>query len=309
MIKLNRISQFPILKPDPNHDWEAGAVFNCAAIFHNGLIHMIYRATNISSNGSDGEYISHFGYAVSKDGINFNRLINPILSNDTPQEMRGPEDPRIVKINDKFYMMYTGYGGRFDGDYRICLATSTNLVDWKRHGVMLDETNKDASLFPERINGQYVMFHRREKNIWLAYSDDLMNWENHQLVMTFSPESTWQNEKIGIAGPPIKTGEGWFLIYHGVSKDHKYSLGAALLDLEHPYKVLARQSDPILEPHLDWEKDGFVPNVVFSCGQVVLEDEIFVYYGGADTQIGVAKMPSWDIFSLLSDSKIDEGFK
>lgn len=298
MIKLTRISQFPILKPNPAHEWEAAAVFNCAAICHNGLIHMIYRATNISSNGSDGEYISNFGYAVSKDGINFNRLTYPILSNDSPQENRGPEDPRIVKLNEKFYMMYTGYGGRFSGDYRICLATSTNLIDWKRHGVVLDETNKDASLFPEMINGQYVMFHRREKSIWLAYSNDLMNWKNHQVVMGVIPESTWQNEKIGIAGPPIKTAEGWFLIYHGVSKDRKYSLGAALLDLEHPNKVIARQNDPILEPSLDWEVDGFVPNVVFSCGQVVLDNDIFVYYGGADTQIGVAKMSGLDILSL-----------
>lgn len=297
-MKLSRISQNPILGPNPDHKWEAAAVFNCSVIFHSGLIHMIYRATDISSNGLDGEYINNLGYAVSKDGINFRRLSDPILKNGTPQELRGPEDPRIVRINDTFYMLYTGYGGRFSGDYRICMASSKNLIDWKRHGVLLDEVNKDASLFPEMINDQYVMFHRRDKEIWLAFSDDLHSWRNHRVVMAPIPGSTWQSEKIGIAGPPIKTAKGWFLIYHAVSKDRKYSLGAALLDLEHPEKVLFRQIEPILEPELDWEVNGHVPNVVFSCGQVILKNDIYVYYGGADTQIGAAKMPYSDISKI-----------
>lgn len=298
MIKLKRVSQAPILSPIPDHPWEATAVFNCGVTCHNGLVHMIYRATDVSSNGKDGKYINKFGYAVSINGIQFNRLQNPILQNDTPQELRGPEDPRIVKIGETFYMMYTGYGGRFKGDYRICLASSQNLIDWKRHGVMLDEPNKDASLFPEKIYGQFVMFHRRGKAIWLADSSDLETWTNHRVVMEAIPGSSWENEKIGIAGPPIKTPEGWFLIYHGVSKDKRYCLGAALLDLDHPEKVIARQPEPILEPELDWEINGYVPNVVFSCGQAVMNNEIYVYYGGADTQIGVAKMALEDVKSL-----------
>ena len=290
MIKLKRVSNQPILSPKPAHKWEATAVFNTAAIYDNGLVHLIYRATDITSNGRDGEYINSFGYAVSKDGVNFDRLTRPILVNDIPQEARGPEDPRIVKIGETFYMMYTGYGGRFGGDYRISLATSKNLINWQRHGIMLDEANKDASLFPEKIDGKYLMFHRRPPDIWLADSDDLKTWDNHRLVMSALPNSTWENEKIGIAGPPIKRDDGWLLIYHGVSKDHRYSLGIALLDLDNPTKVIARQAEPILEPELDWEVNGYVPNVVFSCGQVVIGDELFVYYGGADTAIGVAKI-------------------
>lgn len=296
MIKLERVSDSPILAPKPEHPWEAAAVFNCAAIYDNGLVHLVYRATDITSNGKEGVYINNLGYAVSTDGVNFNRLEKPILVNDVPQELRGPEDPRIVKINDIFYMMYTGYGGRFPGDYRICLATSKNLIDWERKGVMLDESNKDASLFPEKINGKYVMFHRRPPDIWLAFSDDLKNWHDHQLLMKVNPDSDWENEKIGIGGPPIKTPDGWLLIYHGVSKkERKYSLGAAMLDLNDPSKVIARQPEPILEPALDWEINGYVPNVVFSCGQAVVEDEIIVYYGGADTAIGAAKMNLKDI--------------
>jgi len=295
MIKLKRYSDKPIFSPKLENKWEAASVFNAAAIYDNGLIHMIYRATDISSGGQEGPYINSLGYAVSKDGIHFNRLEQPILTNDVTQELRGPEDPRIVKMGETFYMLYTGYGGRFDDDYRICLATSMNLIDWQRHGVMLDEPNKDASLFPEKINGKYVMFHRRPPDIWIAYSDDLKTWENHTVVMRYLPDSDWEDGKIGISGPPIKTPEGWFLIYHGVSKDHVYRQGAALLDLDDPTKVLARQSETILEPELDWELYGHVNNVIFSCGQVVLGDEVYVYYAGADNAIGLATMKLGEI--------------
>ena len=184
-------------------------------------------------------------------------------------------------------MMYTGLN---DKNFRICLASSKNLIDWQRHGVVLDETNKDASLFPEKLNGRYVMLHRREPDIWIAYSDDLITWYGHQKIMRPVLDSKWENYKIGIAGPPIKTDEGWLLIYHGVSKEKIYSLGIALLDISNPLKVIARQAEPILEPELDWEINGCVPNVVFSCGQVEMNDKIFVYYSGADTVIGVAEL-------------------
>ena len=290
MIELKRHSNTPIFFLKKENQWEAASVFNAAAIYDNGLVHLIYRATDISSGGQKGPYINSLGYAVSKDGIHFNRLEQPILTNDVHQESRGPEDPRIVKIGETFYMMYTGYGGQFDDDYRICLATSKNLIDWQRHGVVLDEPNKDASLFPEKINGKYVMFHRRAPDIWIAYSDDLKHWENHTVVMRALPNSAWEAAKIGISGPPIKTSDGWLLIYHGVSRAHVYSQGIALLDLDDPTKVLARQAEPIMVPELEWELYGHVDNVVFSCGQVVLGDEIYVYYAGADNAIGLATM-------------------
>jgi len=290
MILLKRYSDQPIFSPKKENKWEAASVFNAAAIHDNGLVHLIYRATDISSGGHEGPYINSLGYAVSKDGIHFNRLEQPILTNSVPQELRGPEDPRIVKIDDTFYMMYTGYGGRYDEDYRICLATSTNMIDWKRQGVMLDEPNKDASLFPEKINGKFVMFHRRPPDIWIATSDDLKTWGNHTVVMKTNPNSEWEAAKIGISGPPVKTPEGWLLIYHGVSHDQVYSQGIALLDLDDPTKVIARQTNPILVPELEWERFGHVDNVVFSCGQVVMGDAIYVYYGGADNAIGLATM-------------------
>jgi predicted GH43/DUF377 family glycosyl hydrolase len=293
------VSEQPVLAPSPSNPWEAAAVFNCAAIRDNGLVHLIYRATDITSNGKEGKYINNLGYAVSKDGVKFNRLVDPILINDVSQELRGPEDPRIIKMDGLFYMTYTGYGGRFGGDYRICLATSRNLIEWERHGVMLDEPNKDAALVPEKIGGEYLMFHRRPPDIWLCASDDLKNWRDHRVVMEALPGSGWEDEKIGLAGPPLKTEHGWLLIYHGVSKDKVYRLGIALADLDDPGKVIARQQEPILSPELDWEINGFVPNVVFSCGQVVIGDDLYVYYGGADTSIGVAKMSLSAVESLV----------
>ncbi|GAG38290.1 unnamed protein product, partial [marine sediment metagenome] len=155
--------------------------------------------------------------------------------------------------------------------------------------------NKDASLFPEKVKGKYVMFHRREPDIWIAYSSDLKTWYNHKIIMRPLPDSVWEYNKIGIAGPPIKTEQGWFLIYHGTSKEKGYCLGAALLDLDNPSQVLARQIEPILEPQLDWEVNGYIPRVVFSCGQAEMGDRILVYYGGADTVIGVAELDKKDI--------------
>ncbi len=295
MIKLTRHSQHPIFRPKPANPWEAASVFNAAAILDNNLVHLVYRATNISSGGQEGAYINSLGYAVSPNGVHFNRFEQPILTNDVPQEARGPEDPRIVKLNNTFYMMYTGYGGRFDDDYRICLATSKNLIHWERQGVMLDEPNKDASLFPERINGKYAMFHRRPPDIWIAYSYDLKHWHDHTRVMAALPDSSWENNKIGISGPPIKTEQGWLLIYHGVSHEMVYRQGIALLDRNDPSVVLQRQSEPILEPELDWERVGHVNNVVFSCGQVILDKTLYVYYGGADNAIGLATLKMSDI--------------
>ncbi len=299
LIHLNRLSKTPILEPKPHHNWEKAAVFNTAAVADNGLIHLIYRATDITSNGQQGKYINSLGYAVSSDGIHFNRLEKPVLVNDVPQELRGPEDPRIVKIGATYYMMYTGYGGRFEGDYRICLATSNNLISWERQGVMLDEPNKDASLLPEKVDGRYLMYHRRAPDIWVAFSDNFKSWNDHQSILSPVPDSNWESDKIGLAGPPLKTDQGWVMIYHGVGGiPRRYSLGIALLDLKDPTRVIARQSEPILEPELDWEINGHVPNVVFSCGQVLIGKDLYVYYGGADQVIGVAAISMSEIKKL-----------
>lgn len=296
MITLERLSDKPILVPDPANAWERAAVFNSAAIYDNGLFHLLYRATDIGCHARFGDYMNSIGYTISTDGIHFLRLDRPVMApGANPQETRGCEDARIVKIGDTFHMVYTGFGNRFKGDYRICRATSKNLITWDRQGVVLDEPNKNSSLFPEKINGRYCLLHRRYPDIWIAYSDNLRTWTGHTRVLSPIPD-TWQDARVGIAGPPIKTKDGWFLIYHAArSADNSYRLGAALLDSDNPARVLARQAEPIIEPKLVWETARLVPNVVFSNGHALKGDDLYVYYGGADSVLGVAAMRISDI--------------
>lgn len=294
-MKLTRISKEPIFKPVPENEWERSAVFNCGAVYENGLFHMVYRATDIGGHDRYGKYINMLGYAVSKDLKTWHRLDEPIVKNDVPQELRGPEDPRVVKIGDTFHMTYTGFGNRFSGDYRICHATSKDLVNWKRQGVLLDEENKNSAFFPEKINGEYLLLHRRHPDIWIASTKDFKNFDNHTKIMTPIADDEWQSVRIGIAGPPVKHPQGWLLFYHAVDSINAYRLGAALLDYENPRKVLARQSTPIIEPELDWEINGFIPNVIFSCATIEHDDKYYVIYAGADTVIGAAYINKSDV--------------
>lgn len=294
MFKLRRLSNEPILAPNPNNTWEQAAVFNCGVIVHQDRIHMFYRAADRDfaalvdeQPDQSKKFVSVFGYAVSEDGINFVRDSQPIFTGEGVQEEWGVEDPRLSRIGDTFYMLYTGFGGRDWNDHRISMATSKDLRTWERHGVLLDEPNKDAGLLEEKVDGRYVLYHRRLPHIWVAFSSNLKDWEDHQIVMETIPGG-WEEDKIGIAGQPIRTAQGYLMLYHAVDRHKTYRLGAALLDGDDPTKVVRRLPEPILEPELEWEREGHVPNVVFSCGQVVKDGFLYVYYGGADRVIGVA---------------------
>lgn len=313
MIKLERLFQTPILEKQPSHDWEASSCFNAGIIKDKDLIHMFYRATDKSCNGSVcSDYMNYIGHAVSRDGIHFKRDDDYILGPDEDKQWaRGCEDPRVMKVEDRFYMLYTGYGARYPGDFKICMSTSDDLVEWEHKGILLDESNKDAALFSEKIDDMYVLLHRRPPAIWMAKSKDLKHFEDHQVLAQPIAEHDWEDAKIGIAGPPIKTDLGYILIYHGVSNKKTsfgdkgdyamYSLGIMLLDKDDLSKVVYRQAEPILKPELDWELDGNVPNVVFSCGQVIIGDDLYVYYAGADEAMGVAKCPMKEILALFKE--------
>lgn len=286
MLRLHRVGDGPIMTPRKDVLWEKSAVLNAAAIHDGGKFHLLYRA--VAHNPGDPNR-SCIGYAVSEDGIHFARLDEPVLtSNTVPEEAQGVEDPRVTKIGDTFYMLYTAYDG---ARTQIALATSTDLLHWQRHGIVLADTpfgnNKDAALFPEKIGGRYCMLHRPVPDIYLAFSDDLLHWTDHVRMM--QPEFEWEAAKIGAGAQPIKTEKGWLLIYHGVDEKLWYRLGAALLDLDDPTRVIARQPEWILQPEAEWEIVGDVNNVVFTCGAVLLGRELWVYYGAADTVIGLAR--------------------
>lgn len=278
-MKLQRHPSNPLLTTVREHDWENRTCFNCAVVYDDGLFHLLYRAQGTADN------ISRIGYAFSDDGVHFSRVDRPVLLPANEYERWGVEDPRITRLGDRLYMLYTAYSAQ---GTRVSLASSRNLLSWQRHGVVLpDEDNKDAALFPEKIGGRYAMLHRRPPDIWLAWSEDLTHWTDHQIIMRPRP-GAWDETRVGAGGPPIKTGEGWLLIYHGYNRDHVYCLGLALLDLENPAMVLSRAVEPVLEPLDPWERVGEVPNVVFTCGSVVVDEQVYVYYGAADMRIALA---------------------
>jgi predicted GH43/DUF377 family glycosyl hydrolase len=187
-------------------------------------------------------------------------------------------------------MAYTAYRNHdFPVIFQISL-TSINLKDfvnrnwnWKERSLPFPNVrNKDAVILPRKVDGKYLMFHRIEPSICVSYSEDLKRWYDFKSIME-PREGMWDSKKIGAAGTPIELNEGYLFIYHGVDEQKHYSLGAALLDKSNPEKVLYRSEKPILTPCEQYECVGDVPNVVFSCGNVQIDDQVIVYYGGADT--------------------------
>ena len=278
-MRLERHPASPLLYPNPLHEWEAKNVFNAAVTAHNGLYHMHYRA-----QGND--YISRIGYAVSADGLHWNRLAEPVLvPHQGRDDYRGVEDPRVTPLDGTFYMTYTAYGAN---SYFPMIARSDNLITWQDVGPLERAENKDHILFPEKIGGRYVILHRRSKNIWMGFSDDLRTWTDHQLIMPPREDNGWDSLSIGSNGLPIKTEYGWLLFYHGYGPDYVYRTSVAMLDLDDPRKVIYRPAGYIFQPEETWEFKGDVSNVVFSCSNNLVGDEVWMYYAGADRLVGLA---------------------
>lgn len=289
-MRLERHPNNPILKPNPLNAWEALNVFNCGVVYHDALFHMFYRAQGV-------DYVSRIGYAVSADGVNFNRLQAPVLSPQDDWETRGVEDPRVTHMVDegRFIMAYTAYAPR---GITPMFAESTNLLTWQRIGPLVTgEDNKDHVLFPRKIGGRYASFHRRPPGIWIAYSDDLRRWGDFAEVMGPRP-ALWDAKRVGAGGVPIETEHGWLIIYHAYDFDHVYRLGVCLLDIDDPTRVIARPAPYVMEPQEPWEIKGDVPNVVFSSANPVVEGMVYVYYGGADRLIGLATAPCVDLLEF-----------
>lgn len=290
-VTLTRYINNPILLPSTHNIWETDNVFNAAIVKYDNLIYMHYRAQGL-------DRISRIGCAISSNGYDFNRLENPVLEPANEYEEYGVEDPRITEIDGIFYMLYTAYSRH---GVRVSMARSENLVTWERMGIVLpDEDNKDAALFPQKIDGKYCMFHRRMPDIWIAYSDDLIHWTDHQIIMKPRP-TLWDSERIGAGGPPLLSKDGWLVFYHGFNEERIYCLGLALLDLSDPSKVLKRQEDPILCPGTPWEHWGDVPNVCFACGNIELGNEYLVYYGGGDHVMAVASVGKDEIQAWVNE--------
>ncbi len=296
---FKRSDKNPIITPIKAHQWEGKATFNPAVLRIRNTTHILYRTLSDDNT-------SYIGYASSRDGVTIDeRLPEPIYSPREEFESKkiaggnsGCEDPRLTKIGKTIYMCYTAFDGIGPPRVAITSITEKNFLEknWKWEKPVLITPagfdDKDTCIFPEKMKGQYFFLHRVGNEICGDYvkSLDFKTETVKRCIRIIGPRiNSWDSSKVGISGPPMKTKKGWLLLYHGVSKSHNtYRVGALLLDLKDPAIVLARTTDPIFEPKEPYEKIGVVNNVVFPCGMALEDGLIYIYYGGADTVVGVA---------------------
>ncbi len=313
-LELRKFISNPIITPSPNSYWESTATFNPSAVYGDGKIHIIYRATGVGD-------ISMFGYASSKDGFTIDsRGDRPAYFHRQKRDETLPyipylsgggwsggcEDPHLTKMNDTVYMLYTSFDGW--GSIRIAL-TSIAFEDfakqsWKwKNPVLISpygEIHKNWILFPEKIKGKYAILHSIVPKILIEYIDDLDEFDGKtKFIKSVQGNRVPPKDCKGLwlrgAGPaPIKTKYGWLVLNHimDVRDPNRYKIGAMLLDLKDPTKILAMSSEPILEPDEWYENNGHKSGVVYACGAVEVNGWLFAYYGGADivTCVAVAEM-------------------
>ena len=224
------------------------------------------------------------------------RVIFPV----TDSQSNGIEDARFVEFRDgdrkTYYATYTAYSGTA---IRSELIETRDFLSFRMsplHGTAA--RNKGMALFPRRIDGKYAMIARQDnENLYLIYSDDLYRWDGGQAIL--KPQFPWEFVQIGNCGSPIELDEGWLLLTHGVGPVRKYSIGAALLDKRDPSRVLARSVEPLLHPEPS-EREGYVPNVVYTCGAMRHNDQIILPYAVSDTYSNFATMKISSLMQAMS---------
>lgn len=295
----------PILTAE---DWPypANAVFNPAAA-------AVGDETVLLARVEDLRGISHLTVARSRNGIDGWSIDGqPLLaaSPDVASEEWGFEDPRVVRVPelDRWVITCTAYGPAGPAVY---LATTEDFATIERHGIIRHPEDKNAALFPHRIDGRWAMLHRPKTEfggargeIVLSRSPDLLSWSAPEQVLRPRDGAWWDSLRIGIGPPPLPTEHGWLLVYHGVKdtvSGQLYRIGLALLDLEEPMRVLRRLPNWILSPLAPYERSGDVPNVVFPCGLLhdSATDEVRLYYGAADNSICLATAPLADLLDAV----------
>ena len=321
--KLKRHAHNPILKPS-FYSWESKATFNPAAIESNGKVHILYRAI-----GDDDS--STLGYAYSYDGLNiedrptyfaYKRFVEFTKSDARLDYSSGGgwnggcEDPRLCLLDDMVYMTYTAFDGW--GSVRIAL-TSIKFDDFKKKkwnwkkSVLISppgEINKNWVIFPEKINGKFAILHSITPQILIDYVDSMDEFDGKKFIKSKHSskpqwECTWDNMVRGVGPTPLKTDIGWLVMYHAMDKNDpdRYKLGAMILDFKDPTKILYRAKSPILEPDECYENEGWKAGVVYSCGAIIKNGILFVYYGGADKYGCVASIPLKELLDDMVSGK------
>jgi predicted GH43/DUF377 family glycosyl hydrolase len=234
--------------------------------------------------------MSHIRLARSKDGIHFKVENKPFLYPVEESEKYGCEDARIIFIDGKYYINFTVIS---EDSWSTTLAVTENFTTVERKGIIFHPENKDVAIFPEKIKGKYIALHRPNNSgfgkasIWYSESPDLLHWGKHKCIAR-PRETKWESMKIGGGAPPLKTSEGWLIIYHGKGDNSLYSLFCLLLDIDDPFKIIRRAETPLLTPTEPFETEGFFGNVVFSNGIVEKDGQVYIYYGAADESVGLA---------------------
>ena len=243
---------------------------------------------------------------VKRDSARGRQKPEPDLP-ECPFEEWGCEDPRISQIKpNQWIIAYTAYS-RYGPS--VALATTSNFETVTRLGVVLPPTNKDATIMPQQFDDEWIMLHRPvtggEEHIWyISTKQNLHYWGQPGVLLPERGGPWWDGLRIGVGAPPLRTEEGWLLIYHGVKEMAErpvYRLGLALLDLQNPRRVLARASEWIFAPETDYEQRGLVPNVVYTCGALLRGDEVWMYYGAADTVIALAVAKLHDLLAFVHE--------
>jgi len=291
-----RVSTQPVLSPQGT-GFESAGVFNPAVIRKDGQFVMLYRA-------QDRAGISRLGFATSNDGVRFTRRSEPVLSPEADYEKNGGiEDPRLVLIGGTYYLTYTGYNGK---DAQLCLATSIDLLNWRRQGVILPAYKgkwntgwtKSGAILDRQIAGKYWMYFmadskERPGQMGVAYSTDLIQWTEALDQPVLATRSGQFDSRVAEPGPPpIVTDRGILLIYNGADDRLVYRTGWVIFDRRDPTKVVERATEALLQPDREWEKAGQVPNVVFVEGLARERNRWLFYYGAADKHIGLAEARS-----------------
>lgn len=300
----------PILKAE---DWPypVNSVFNPAAA------RLADGTTVVLARVEDLRGISHLTAARSANGVD-GWTVDPLPllapTAGVVSEQWGFEDPRVVFVPElgHWVITCTAYGPAGPAVY---LATTKDFRSVEGGGIVRQADDKNAALLPNRIDGKWVLFHRprnefggRRAEILLSRSPDLVSWSAPEQVLSPREGAWWDSMRIGLGPPPLRTPQGWLLVYHGVRDTVAgsiYRVGLALLDLEEPTRLLHRLPQWILGPLAPYEREGDVPNVVFPCGLVHVErtDEVRLYYGAADTTVCLATAQLGDLLTALLASR------
>ena len=294
----------PLISPR-DLPYQANAVFNAGAADLGDEVVLVLRVESASGR-------SHLTVARSDNGVTGWRVAGRALLHPEqgfPHESFGVEDCRITWLEEMkaWGLAYTAYS---EGGPGVAIATTRDFEKVERLGLAFPPDDKDAALFPRRFNGLHAMLHRPivgGGSIWVGYSPDLVFWGKSQVVLTPRGGPWWDGVRVGAGPPPIETEEGWLLIYHGVKETVRqpvYRLGAALLDLKDPGRVVARSRRWLLSPRKHYELVGGAPNVVFPSGGFVRGDELWVYYGAADSCICLARARVADILRVLREEPV-----